>query len=209
MQGSGAPAGIIGALESVLEDVESGMERFDAVLILRGGGSATDLACFDDYDLCANVAQFPLPVMVAVGHDQDYHICDMVACISVKTPTALADYLLDVFASEDAMIASLASRLALAMNHKFASAGNRLDSLRQRLEHSLRNVYIARGNRLALFEQRVMKGDPSVLLGGGYCVAEVDGKRVSSVEQVQCGSVVKLVLKDGEVDCRVEEVVKR
>lgn len=209
MQGSGAPAGIIGALESVLEDVESGTERFDAVLILRGGGSATDLACFDDYDLCANVAQFPLPVMVAVGHDQDYHICDMVSCISVKTPTALADYLLDIFASEDAMIASLASRLALAMNHKFASAGNRLDSLRQRLEHSLRNVYIARGNRLALFEQRVMKGDPSVLLGGGYCVAEVDGKRVSSVEQVQCGSVVKLVLKDGEVDCRVEEVVKR
>ena len=67
MQGGTAPAGIVDALDGVIADVEGGAESFDAVLILRGGGSAVDLSCFDDYDLCANVAQFPLPVMVAVG----------------------------------------------------------------------------------------------------------------------------------------------
>lgn len=209
MQGGAAPAGIVEALEQVMGDVEGGVESFDAVLILRGGGSATDLACFDDYELCANVAQFPLPVMVAVGHDQDYHICDMVACISVKTPTALADYLLDIFALEEAMIASVASRLALALNNKFSAAERGLQILAQRVEAGVSHLFMAKGNRLDLLEQRVMKGDPAHLLEGGYCVAEVDGKRLASVEGAQCGGRVHLILKDGELDCRVEDIIRR
>lgn len=209
MQGGTAPDGIVSALEQINRDVEDGAERFDAVLIVRGGGSSIDLACFDDYDLCANVAQFPLPVMVAVGHDQDYHICDMVASVSVKTPTALADYLLEIFMDEDAMLSSLASRLVLAMGNKFAAAGSGLDGLRQRLEHSLRNIFIAKGNSLALYEQRVVKGDPSVLLKAGYCVAEISGKRMNSIAQAQCGERVRLIFKDGELECRVEEIIKR
>lgn len=209
MQGATAPGGIVDALEHILKEMEDGAEQFDAVLILRGGGSAIDLACFDDYELCANVAQFPLPVMVAVGHDQDYHICDMVACISVKTPTALADYLLDIFASEEAMLASMASRLALALNNKFSAAERSLQILRQRLESGVSRLFLAKGNRLDLIGQRVMKGDPAHLLEGGYCVAEVDGKRLASVGEAKCGEMVRLILKDGELDCRVEGIIER
>lgn len=206
MQGGAAPAGIVEALDGVMEDVEGGTESFDAVLILRGGGSAVDLSCFDDYDLCANVAQFPLPVMVAVGHDQDYHICDMVASTSVKTPTALADFILDIFAQEEAMLSSLSSRLAMALNNKFSVENSRLQVLHRSLVHKLEHFFVVRANTLDLLEQRVNRGDPATLLQGGYCVAEVGGERVVSVRQVQCGSKLNLLLKDGCLECRVEHM---
>ena len=75
MQGAECPASIVAALDSVLE----ADEPYDLVLIMRGGGSKLDLACYDDYGLSAVIAQFPLPVFTAIGHDQDYHVCDMVA----------------------------------------------------------------------------------------------------------------------------------
>lgn len=209
MQGGGAPEGMVQALEQIASDVESGGERFDAVLILRGGGSVTDLACFDDYDLCLNVAQFPLPVMVAVGHDQDYHICDMVACVSVKTPTALADYILEVFIAEQAMLSSIASRLALALNNKFSAAEAGLKGLQQRLENGIWRRFSTQSGRLDLLEQRVRKGDPANLMESGYCVAECGGKRVVSVEQTAPGDPLRLILKDGQVDCRVERVLEK
>lgn len=209
MQGGGAPEGMVQALEQIASDVESGGERFDAVLILRGGGSVTDLACFDDYDLCLNVAQFPLPVMVAVGHDQDYHICDMVACVSVKTPTALADYILEVFIAEQAMLSSIASRLALALNNKFSAAEAGLKGLQQRLENGIWRRFSTQSGRLDLLEQRVRKGDPANLMESGYCVAECGGKRVVSVEQTAPGDSLRLILKDGQVDCRVERVLEK
>ena len=90
MQGGGCPASIISALDAVMETAG----RWDAVLILRGGGAKLDLACYDDYDLASVISQYPLPVLTAIGHDQDFHVCDMVAHEYLKTPTALADYIL-------------------------------------------------------------------------------------------------------------------
>ena len=86
MQGSGAAASICEAMDAA---VASG--GFDALLILRGGGAKLDLACYDEYPLASHIALCPVPVLTAVGHDQDVHVCDMVAWTSVKTPTALAD----------------------------------------------------------------------------------------------------------------------
>ncbi len=64
--------------------------EFDCVVIIRGGGAVADLASFDDYDLAANVAQFPLPVIVGIGHERDITVLDYVAHTRVKTPTAAA-----------------------------------------------------------------------------------------------------------------------
>ena len=70
MQGVECPRSVISALDSVMECDGD----FDVVLVLRGGGSKLDLACFDDYEMAAVIAQFPLPVLTAIGHDQDYHV---------------------------------------------------------------------------------------------------------------------------------------
>jgi exodeoxyribonuclease VII large subunit len=91
MQGSEAVSSIVSALNEINEN----FENFDVVVILRGGGSRTDLACFDDYRLASHVAQFPLPVITGIGHEQDDSVTDMVAHTRLKTPTAVAAFLID------------------------------------------------------------------------------------------------------------------
>jgi len=90
MQGSEAPASIIRALEYIYR-YES---FFDAVIIIRGGGSQADLSCFDNYDLAYHITQFPLPVISGIGHERDDTILDIVAHTKVKTPTAAAEMLI-------------------------------------------------------------------------------------------------------------------
>ncbi|MCK7535994.1 MAG: hypothetical protein MZV63_35915 [Marinilabiliales bacterium] len=71
------------------------LHRFDAVVIIRGGGSTTDLSWFDSYDIAYHVTQFPLPVLTGIGHEKDLSVTDMVAWRSLKTPTAVADFLVE------------------------------------------------------------------------------------------------------------------
>ena len=91
MQGEKAELSIIEALNEIYNNIDD----FDIVAIIRGGGSQTDLNCFDTYDMACNVAQFPLPVITGIGHEQDDSVVDMVACLRMKTPTAAAAYLID------------------------------------------------------------------------------------------------------------------
>ena len=94
MQGEGAAASII----EVLDTIYTYSDFFDAVVIIRGGGATTDMLAFDEYDLAAHCAQFPLPVITGIGHDRDESIVDMVAHTRCKTPTAVAAFLIDKMA---------------------------------------------------------------------------------------------------------------
>ena len=91
MQGAAAEESIVTALCAVAER----MDEFDAVVLIRGGGSASDLNCFNAYRLCAHVAQFPLPILTGIGHDKDTSVADMVAHTALKTPTAVAGWLVE------------------------------------------------------------------------------------------------------------------
>ncbi|MFW6218823.1 MAG: exodeoxyribonuclease VII large subunit [Bacteroidota bacterium] len=90
MQGEEAEKSVIKALD----DINNNVSDFDAVVIIRGGGAQIDLSCFDNYWLAFHVAQFPLPVLTGIGHDKDESVTDMVACCKLKTPTAVADFLI-------------------------------------------------------------------------------------------------------------------
>ena len=69
-------------------------EKFDAVIIIRGGGSRTDLLAFDDLDLARAAARLPIPLLTGIGHDINESLLDMVAHSPLKTPTAAADFIL-------------------------------------------------------------------------------------------------------------------
>lgn len=103
MQGHGAEASIIGALERIAD----AMEDFDVTVIIRGGGSQSDLSFLNSYLLGFHVAQFPLPVVTGLGHDKDQSVVDMVAAISLKTPTAVAAFLVDRVADFDGRLLAL------------------------------------------------------------------------------------------------------
>lgn len=90
MQGESAPASIIAALGRIAAE----RERWDGVVIIRGGGATADLQAFEDYDLAANVAQFPLPIAIGIGHERDVTVLDYIANTRLKTPTAVAEWLI-------------------------------------------------------------------------------------------------------------------
>ena len=90
MQGQDAEQSIINAMLQVFEQVD----QFDLLVIIRGGGAAVDLDCFDTYDLASHIAQFPKPVLTGIGHERDETIADLVAHTKMKTPTAVAEFLI-------------------------------------------------------------------------------------------------------------------
>ncbi len=90
MQGEKTEASVIAALDRIYPH----RELFDAVVIIRGGGATSDLNCFDSYLLAANCAQFPLPILTGIGHERDDTVTDMVAHTRLKTPTAVAEFLI-------------------------------------------------------------------------------------------------------------------
>lgn len=90
MQGEKAPASVIEALDRIAADIDN----WDCVVIIRGGGASSDLAAFDNYELASAIAQFPLPVIVGIGHERDVTVLDYVAALRVKTPTAAAELLI-------------------------------------------------------------------------------------------------------------------
>ena len=91
MQGEKAEASIIAALDAIFDNIE----KYDAVTIIRGGGGQVDLSCFDSYLLASHIAQFPIPVLSGIGHERDDSVVDMVAHTRLKTPTAVAAFVID------------------------------------------------------------------------------------------------------------------
>lgn len=203
MQGVDCPASVIGALDAVLE---SGVE-YDAVLILRGGGAKLDLACFDDYDMAAVIAQFPIPVLTAIGHDQDYHVCDMVAHEFVKTPTALADFILGIYEQEDERISSLQTRMRLAFSNKIYAAESALNMLQARIRGGFSMKIANMEAALKLVEARMAAADPRRIMERGYALA-VDGRGVvvKGAEGLTAGDRLSVMLNDGTLDCTVDAV---
>ncbi len=103
VQGKESPSSIISSLDRINKD--AGL--FDLVAVIRGGGSQSDLHSFNNYLLSSNIAQFPLPVITGIGHEKDESVCDMVAHASLKTPTAVAEYLLSSYQELEAFTLKL------------------------------------------------------------------------------------------------------
>jgi exodeoxyribonuclease VII large subunit len=129
MQGTETEKDVIAALDRIAVN----SHLFDLVAIIRGGGSQTDLSWFDNYNIAYHVTQFPLPVITGIGHDKDMSVTDMVACRSLKTPTAVADYLIDtMFQAENKLFTMSTeikdiSRIIIEKNkNRIESSGTKL-----------------------------------------------------------------------------------
>lgn len=206
MQGTECPASIVAALDAVME---SGKE-YDAVLVLRGGGSRLDLACFDDYDMCSVIAQYPLPVLTAIGHDQDFHVCDMVANVYVKTPTALADFIMEMYEAEDARLSSCQTRMRLAFTSRVTAMENTVGRLCVRVRSGVQMRLSLLESSLELLKTRVASADPRRLMERGYVlVAGSDGVVLKSASGCVPGDKVMVMFRDGTLETEVKDVVRK
>jgi exodeoxyribonuclease VII large subunit len=107
MQGAETETSIINALDIIAEHYD----MFDLVVIIRGGGSQSDLSWFDNYNIAYHITQFPIPVITGIGHEKDMSVTDMVANMSLKTPTAVADFLIDCMIRAENQLMEMSSEI--------------------------------------------------------------------------------------------------
>lgn len=155
MQGNQAESSIIGALEQIYL-YES---FFDAVVIIRGGGSQADLSCFDNYNLAYFITQFPLPVITGIGHEKDDSIVDMVAHTRLKTPTAVAEFLISGVAQFDVHLDELKNNFVGIITDLIAESKNDIEQITRMIAPLTREKISKANNRL---NQTIWKLDNSV-----------------------------------------------
>lgn len=154
MQGEKTTESVIAALEKIYE-YES---LFDAVVIIRGGGSQTDLGCFDTYDLAANVAQFPLPVIAGIGHERDETIVDRVAYMRVKTPTAAAAFLIECFQETETVLEELRNDFVTGVEALLQREKHRQMLQMTDLKRLSQGILSGQENRLKLLAKQLEHG---------------------------------------------------
>lgn len=179
MQGDGAEKSIIAALDAI----ETDEEKWDVVAIIRGGGATSDLNCFDNYTLCAVCAQFSLPIISGIGHTRDVSVLDLVAHEALKTPTAVAEWLI----------------------HRMDDQMARIEDLRNRLSRTFDRQIMIRRHRIELLEQRMLTCNPERIYQRGYSLLTKNGKIVRSVDELSAGEKVLTHLADGCVQSIVEK----
>ena len=162
MQGTKVAESVIAALDTIATEFSS----WDVVVIIRGGGATSDLDGFEDYELAANVAQFPLPIITGIGHERDDTVIDFVAHTRCKTPTAVAAFLIETMQDVHAGLNRLEERLCQAaeelltlrkmhyerLAHRYSSAAVNFVN-RQQVVHHRFSQRIAQGVQEQLFAQ--------------------------------------------------------
>lgn len=128
MQGDDAPAQI----RTALAGIRARRSQFDAVILIRGGGSKTDLLAFDDYGLAAAIGAFPLPVLTGIGHERDEAVVDLAAHRALKTPTAVAAFLVERLARLEAAIFGYGEQIQALARRQLGQHHGALDHLTHR-----------------------------------------------------------------------------
>jgi exodeoxyribonuclease VII large subunit len=222
MQGDRTEASVIAALDAI----HAQADRWDAVVIIRGGGATSDLACFDTYALAANCAQFPLPIITGIGHERDDTVIDSVSHTRVKTPTAAAEFLIAHQLEAAEAVEALAARLQDALANRLEGQRRRLQNLMERLplkvkmrlqteHHRLEASMLRLGpaatalmmkhhHCLDLMESRLKDASPERLLQRGYSITLQQGHAVTDARQLQPGDVITTRLLNGSVISKVE-----
>lgn len=151
MQGNEAPRSITNALEQIYRYEDF----FDVVVIIRGGGAQLDLACFDQYELAFNVAQFPLPVITGIGHEKDDTVVDLVAHTRMKTPTAVAEFLISGALQFSQQLNELEQHFTELINDQLDDHKNRLTDAADQLNLLVTQLIAKQTNRLEIAQIQV------------------------------------------------------
>jgi exodeoxyribonuclease VII large subunit len=154
MQGEDSEQSII----SALNEIQTQSNFFNLVVIIRGGGSQVDLSCFDSYNLASKVAMFPLPVITGIGHERDDTVVDMVAHTRLKTPTAVAEFIISVVRSFEEMVIELQRTLVRQTERLIKDKRHDLDTNILHVKNSLRHYIERNTNFLNSINDRFNSG---------------------------------------------------
>ncbi len=153
MQGNEAVDSLLSALDQVAEQAEK--LQLDAVVLIRGGGAQLDLDCFDDYQLALKIANFSLPVLTGIGHERDETIADLVAHTRLKTPTAVAEFILSSFREYEENLALAAQRLNWITRSKFNEEERKLQAYNIRIQGEGKQLLSREGEKVKTTALRI------------------------------------------------------
>lgn len=219
VQGDMAAGDMINTLERVYK-----LEKIDAIIIGRGGGSAEDLHCFNDEFLARKIYESPFPVISAVGHETDFTICDFVADVRASTPSHAAELAVPDSVELQGFISSIANILKSKIDLRYNNCITRLQTLQSNMgpryiEHYIEktqldldkifdritnciNTNLQNGiNTATNLTQRIDALSPLKILARGFSVVTKDNKCVSSKEKLNIGDNITVKLHDGDINC--------
>jgi exodeoxyribonuclease VII large subunit len=222
VQGEAAPPEIVRALQKLNQQAQ-----VDLILVARGGGSMEDLWAFNDERVVRAIAASTIPVIAGIGHETDFTLSDFAADLRAPTPTAAAELAVPDREELKGMVQASTSRLVYAcqanlqgirtsmtqLQHRIERASpawmvrndrQRLDDLSSRLETGMSSHFRFRRSEWQGISKRLGALNPFAVLQRGYAiVTNVDGKVVSSVNQVSREEVLDVKVTDGVILTRV------
>lgn len=200
MQGEQVEQSVIAALNRI----NGHADDYDVVVIIRGGGSTSDMSGFDTLSLAENVANFPLPIITGIGHDRDECVLDMVSNTRVKTPTAAAAFLIAHLADTLQHLNDLQQRLSFMLTMFKTNFEHQLDQRYERICHAIQQRITQERHHLEMVEQHTALLDPSLLLRRGYSITLFHGKAVRDPQQLKAGDEIETRVEKGVIMSRVE-----
>lgn len=210
-----------------LEQIRLNKDRFDCVAIMRGGGAKLDLAAFDNPSVCRAVARFPLPVLTGIGHEVDYTVLDMVAHTALKTPTAVADFLIERNLQFESSLVEMGHFLKNHVQNMFYTEGGSLSKIENFLQ--FQTAYFLKNqeqklehwsNDLSKIVAQVLKYENIRLdknveiidlmsiestLKRGFSITRKNGKVITHLNEVKEGNEIETQLSDGKILSQVVE----
>lgn len=196
VQGQGAASQLLNRLADILESAQA----YDAVVIVRGGGSQTDFGPFDTYELARAVALYPLPVFTGIGHERNVSICDLMAHAPLKTPTKVAAEIIGRQMQFEEQMLALRTRVFRQATAALAQARRNLALRQQALIRGVHTTLERRKWQLDRQKQALRYLHPDHILARGFAMLYQDGRLIKSVAALQHDLPLRIRLRDGEVE---------
>lgn len=202
VQGANAPASIIANIELANRLAENGL-RIDTLIVGRGGGSAEDLAAFNDEGVARAIFASRIPIISAVGHESDFSISDFVADVRAETPTAAANMaVMDTFRLRED-IARLRDTLITSIGQKVQAERILLESRMDLLYSNMKGKITQTRSDVDRAMIMIRENDPRNIFAKGYAaVTDQDGTIIPDTETVRIGQDYTIRMRDGSFTAR-------
>ncbi|MEG4320627.1 MULTISPECIES: exodeoxyribonuclease VII large subunit [unclassified Microcoleus] len=205
VQGDLAAAAIVRAIARVELD-----GRADVIILGRGGGSAEDLACFNDERVVRAIANCAIPIITGIGHERDESLADLVADKRAHTPTAAATQAVPILADIYWEHKQRTLNLASVVRARFQTESEHLELLKSRLKRlptTSRTLRQATG-KLEVLQEKLAALNPAAVLQRGYAaVIQADGTIVRKTDGLELGEELTVRLSRGVLKVKIVEVL--
>lgn len=215
------------SIRKALKEIHESEVKFDVIVMIRGGGAQADLDCFDTYELARAIALFPTPVLTGIGHERDQTVADYVAHTSLKTPTAVAEFLISGMERFDDLLHEYMYRIEKVFEQKISVESQGLLQLSHQIEYKASNIlknqehelkeksltlnytvqrfFEQKQSQLHTLEKELTLIDPNVLFKRGYSITLKNGKSIKN-QKVTIGDMIETRTLDKNFKSKVTTI---